>query len=271
MGRDVRGETHSEKFYMRNRMICLTGPRCCRLDISCGPAAGVRKTRINATRSAPSGEARREQRLDHLVSHMQSQGATRSTLAPATPQSPLAESSGQVPFDPPPEYSTPTSPASPYEPDVAIDSADATVELLRPADSESSDTASLILSDMSNHGLTDRVAEEQLNTFRRSFLPNSPLFHLPPSLSARELRHQKPFAWLVTMALATKQISQQFAMEEAVWRIISKRIVCEHLANLDLLIGLICFASWYEKQLDHLVVWTYTVVGHTASKRTSHS
>ncbi|KAL6365774.1 hypothetical protein LRP88_00349 [Fusarium phalaenopsidis] len=228
-------------FYRSNGGRC---ERCCRLEISCEPAAGVRKSRVNAIRSAPSADARLERRLDDLVSLIQSQGASRPTATPGTNDPPLVESSGQIPFDPPPEYSTPASPASSYQPDVAINSADATVELLRPVDPESSDPSSLILSDMPTHGLTDRVAEEQLNTFRRSFLPNSPLFHLPPSLSSREFRQQKPFTWFVTMALSSKQISQQFVMEETIWRIISKRIVCEHLANLDLLIGLICFASW---------------------------
>ncbi|RSL90939.1 hypothetical protein CEP51_000462 [Fusarium floridanum] len=218
--------------------------RCCRLEISCEPAAGVRKSRTNAIRSAPSADARLERRLDDLVSLIQSQGANTPAATPETNNSPSVQSSGQIPFDPPPQYSTPASPASAYQPDVAIDSTDATVELLRPVDPESNDTASLILSDMSIHGLTDRVAEEQLNTFRRSFLPNCPLFHLPPSLSAREFRQQKPFTWFVTMTLSAKQISQQFVMEDTIWRIISKRIVCEHLANLDLLIGLICFASW---------------------------
>lgn len=247
MGADARGETRLGAFCKHDKMTSLTVSRCCRLEISCEPASGVRKSRINAIRSAPSADARLERRLDDLVSLIQSQGSSRPTATPGTNDPPSVESSGQIPFDPPPEYSTPASPASSYQPDVAINSADATVELLRPTDSESGDPSSLILSDMSPHGLTDRVAEEQLNTFRRSFLPNSPLFHLPPSLSSREFRQQKPFTWFVTMTLSAKQISQQFAMEETIWRIISKRIVCEHLVNLDLLIGLICFASWYEK------------------------
>lgn len=250
-------------------MTCLTDSRCCRLETSCEPAAGVRKSRVNAIRSAPSADARLERRLDDLVSLIQSQDASRPTATLGTNDFPSVEPSGQIPFDPPPEYSTPASPASSYQPDVAINSADATVELLRPADSESSDT-SLILSDMSPNGLTDRVAEEQLNTFRRSFLPNSPLFHLPPSLTSRQFRQQKPFTWFVTMALSSKQISKQFAMEETIWRIISKRIVCEHLANLDLLIGLICFASWYEKRLK-TESCVYSFLGHMASKWTSPS
>jgi hypothetical protein len=255
---------------MRDKMTCLTDSRCCRLEISCEPAAGVRKSRINAIRSASTADARLERRLDDLVSLIQSQGANRPTATPGTNDPPSVESSGQIPFDPPPEYSTPASPASSYQPDVAINSADATVELLRPVDPESSDPSSLILSDMPTHGLTDRVAEEQLNTFRRSFLPSSPLFHLPPSLSSREFRQQKPFTWFVAMTLSAKQISQQFAMEETIWRIISKRIVCEHLANLDLLIGLICFASWYEKRLK-AESYAYSILGHMASKWTSRS
>ncbi|KAM0814794.1 hypothetical protein AB5N19_00585 [Seiridium cardinale] len=59
-----------------------------------------------------------------------------------------------------------------------------------------------------------------------------------------ELRNVKPFLWLNIMALATKSVSQQFAMEETIWQIISQRIVVQHFANIDLLLGVVCFASW---------------------------
>lgn len=47
------------------------------------------------------------------------------------------------------------------------------------------------------------------------------------------------------MSLTTKFVSQQFAMEEVIWHIISRRIVAQQIAELDLLLGLVCFASWY--------------------------
>ncbi|KAF5012752.1 hypothetical protein FDECE_1172 [Fusarium decemcellulare] len=145
---------------------------------------------------------------------------------------------------PPPEYSNPPSPASTYEPDIALDTAASTVQLLRPTITANDKTHSIIMAEVAVYRLTDRVAQEQLNTFRRSFLSIFPLIHLPPELTAAGLRQQKPFFWLVAMALSTKQISQQFAAEETIWRIVSKRIVCEHLVSLDLLLGIICLGSW---------------------------
>lgn len=104
---------------------------------------------------------------------------------------------------------------------------------------------SSILEDVAVHQLSSRVAEEQLHTFHRAFIPMFPFVHIPVKTTAADLLRQKPFLWLVIMALTTKNITQQFAMEETIWSIIAQRIVTEHLANLDLLLGLICFASWY--------------------------
>ncbi|KAF4979049.1 hypothetical protein FZEAL_4680 [Fusarium zealandicum] len=219
--------------------------RCHRLGISCELSASVRKRRAPAISSPPSKNARLEERLDDIVTLLQSKTSHERTTAQTDAFNlSSAEENPCSSLDPPPDYSYPASPASAYQPDVALDSAAGTVELLRPGTSRANSNNSVILGDVSNHVLPDRVAQEQLNTFCRSFLPVFPFIHLPQTLKAAELRQKKPFTWLIIMSLATKQTSQQFAIEEKVWRIISKRILCEHLANLDLLIGLICFSSW---------------------------
>lgn len=48
------------------------------------------------------------------------------------------------------------------------------------------------------------------------------------------------------MALTTKVVSRQFDLADHIWKIISRRVLCEQYANLDLLLGIICFSSWYE-------------------------
>ena len=126
-------------------------------------------------------------------------------------------------------------------PDIVIDTSTSVVHLY-PASSQVA--RSPISNDVSIYQISNRSAEEHLDTFRRTFIPIFPFVHIPVTLSASELRHQKPFLWLVIMSLSSKHVSQQFTMEETIWQIISQRIVVEHFANLDLLLGVICFASW---------------------------
>jgi hypothetical protein len=103
------------------------------------------------------------------------------------------------------------------------------------------------------HTISDSVANGQLDIFRNAFLSMFPLVHIPVTMSASELRQEKPFLWLVIMALTTKMVSEQFAMEETIWDIISKRIVRDQLADLDLLIGVLAFTCW-SVSLSHALI-----------------
>lgn len=101
-----------------------------------------------------------------------------------------------------------------------------------------------LLDDISGHNFTDEVADNQLEIFRRAFLPYFPVVYIPDVMSAAYLRQQKPFLWLVIMSLCTKDMSKQLAMEYTIRQIVSQRAVAEHEKNLDLLQGLICYLSW---------------------------
>lgn len=183
--------------------------------------------------------SRLEEKLDDIVSLLRS-GATVQQGHPS-PVS-LAPDGGLSNTNSPLEYSGIPSPSQSNCPDVAISTAANTINLF--PSSSSGSPLSIILSDVSVHAIDPGMAEEQLDIFRRGFLPMFPMIHLPSDLSSVELRTQKPFCWFVIMTLTTKQVSRQFEMESTIWHIISNRIVCQHLTNLDLLLGLICFASW---------------------------
>lgn len=140
-------------------------------------------------------------------------------------------------------------PFRPQGPELMISMDHNVVHYLRPA--EPLAASSPIFNDVAVHNIPEAVAEESLDTFRHAFLTTLPFVHLPPAMSSAELLIQKPFLWLNVMALTTKMVSRQFAMEETIWQIISRRVVAQQHASLDLLLGIICFASWYESILSH--------------------
>ncbi|OTA88096.1 hypothetical protein M434DRAFT_80645 [Hypoxylon sp. CO27-5] len=220
--------------------------RCYRLGKTCEPALPARKRKARTPPPPrtqplpPPVSSRLEEKLDDLVTLLRSQAAEKQAQrqAQSQRQTPQLMNEGT-----PRSHGDSTSSMPGREnPDLVLDTAASIVHILRPETPPMS--PSPILEDVSVHQVSDRIAEEQLDTFRRVFLPTFPFVYIPATTSAAELRRQKPFLWLVIMALTTKMVAQQFAMADTIWHIISRRIVSQHLANLDLLLGVIGFASW---------------------------
>lgn len=230
-------------FYRSDGVSC---ERCHRLGKTCEPGLALRKRKARTPPQPPTQpppppvNSRLEEKLDDLVSLLRSQAAERQSQSQTdsqrhTPQSISEGTTGGY-------GESVASMSAPANPDVALDAAAGVVHLLRPATPPMS--PSFIYDDISIYRLPDRVANEQLETFRRSFLSMFPFVHILSSTGAAELRREKPFLWLVIMGLTPKLVSQQFQMEATIWHIITHRIVTQHLVNLDLLLGVICFASW---------------------------
>ncbi|KAI1780619.1 hypothetical protein F4818DRAFT_396279 [Hypoxylon cercidicola] len=222
-------------FYRSDGSAC---ERCHRLGKACEPALAVRKRKAQTPPPttqppAPPIASRLEEKLDDLVTLLRSQAVEKQIHDESQRYTP--QSTGR--------YGGSTSPTPAHQnPDVMIDTTASVIHLLRPATPEVS--RSPILEDISTHQVPDRMAEDQLDLFRRAFVSLFPFVHIPATTSASEFRRQKPFLWLVMISLTTKVTSQQFAIEETIWHIISHRIVSQHLMDLDLLLGVICFASW---------------------------
>lgn len=249
--------------------------RCHRRGIACRQSIRTRKRKARAEPDSPSSSAspsasasapasgtasasvpietlsstRLEAKLDDLVSLLRSQAVEKQTLVQAhalqTATPVISTSTG--PYTPSATsitaaYNQSIISAPPRDPDVLVDMTASAVRLVRP--SSPPPPSSPILQDVLALEVTERVVQEQLYYFRVAFLPMFPFVYLPPSVSASQLRHQKPFLWLVMLSLTNKSVSEQFALEEMIWDIISRRIVSEHLVDLDLLLGVVCFASW---------------------------
>ncbi|KAI0843735.1 hypothetical protein F5Y06DRAFT_302809 [Hypoxylon sp. FL0890] len=217
--------------------------RCHRLGKTCEPALAVRKRKARVTPPPAPVSKRLEERLDYIATllHLHSQAFEKQAQTQIQSQQQTPQSIHEGTPASHGESST-SSMQGRDNPDIVLDTAASIVHILRPETPPMS--PSPILEDVSVHQVPDRIAEEQLDAFRRVFLSAFPFVRIPATVSAAELRRQKPFLWLVIMAITTKMVAQQFAMAETIWHIISRRIVSQHLADLDLLLGIIAFASW---------------------------
>lgn len=226
-------------------LICF---RCHRLGKACEPSRTVRKRKARTPPPPqPPPSTRLEEKLDDLVSLLRSQAVNKQPLTlQQTPQTtpggnsstPSTTNAAATSHD----ESLLSPSASDRYPDVAIDSATSIVQFVRPSSPRM--YLSFVLHDIAEHEIPDSIAEECLNTFRQAFIPAFPCLHIAPTTSASEVRLRSPFLWLVIMALSTKSVTQQFELEETIWNIISQRIVKQHMVDMDLLLGLICFAAW---------------------------
>ncbi|RYP67412.1 hypothetical protein DL771_007243 [Monosporascus sp. 5C6A] len=196
-----------------------------------------RKARTPPPPTQSPSATRLEEKLDDLVTLLRAQAGERQPQAAEQRQAPQASPTRALGGSADTMLLTPAR-----DPDVVIDTATSVVHLLRSASPHMS--LSPVLDDVSVHEVPDRLGEEQLGLFCRVFVPMFPFIHIPTTLSAAQLRLQRPCLWLVIMALTTKSVSQQFTMGETIWHIISRRIVSQNLADLDLLLGVVCFASW---------------------------
>lgn len=230
----------------------------------------------------PSNNSRLEEKLDDLVTLLRAQAVDRANTSPvkhhhhhhgsSSPSSPSSkhDSSGNaMPGNGMATGSTSTSlssadspynadPFRPQDPDLMISMDSHVVHYLRRSEEAPLgvpgpvSSSSIIFDDVAVHHIPEGVADESLDMFRRAFVTTFPFVHLPPSLGSAELLVRKPFLWLNIMALTTKMVARQFAMEETIWQIVSRRIVAQQHASLDLLLGVICFASWYANRVIYV-------------------
>ncbi|KND92192.1 hypothetical protein TOPH_03057 [Tolypocladium ophioglossoides CBS 100239] len=71
---------------------------------------------------------------------------------------------------------------------------------------------------------TPEEAEVYLSKFR-DWLTNFPFMHMPPGLTAKDLRRERPFLWMVREEVA-------------------RRLVLNHERTMDMLLGLLAYLGW---------------------------
>jgi hypothetical protein len=224
-----------------------TCERCHRLNKECRLPARVR--RRNVVRPVETRTALLEEKLEDLVSVLRSQAIPKSpaeavpypskNASPAghngsAPSNNLLSAAAHVPAITVPMTASPMPRGG-----VAFSS-------LTPAATafDSTTTLSPVSSSSSRNEILDHAAEEHLEIFRACMLNFFPFVYIPPSSTAKDLRHERPFLWLCIMCIAAKSTSQQTAIVGQIRQIICQRVVDGNERSIDLLLGIICYIGW---------------------------
>jgi hypothetical protein len=91
-------------------------------------------------------------------------------------------------------------------------------------------------------------AEDILKIFRNEALSHFPFISIPQSISADELRREKPFTYLAVIAITSIKLSQQMEISRIIIKQVAERVFMEAERNIDLLFGILTFTAWFVPQ-----------------------
>ncbi|KFY32522.1 hypothetical protein V493_00112 [Pseudogymnoascus sp. VKM F-4281 (FW-2241)] len=106
--------------------------------------------------------------------------------------------------------------------------------------------------------------EEALETYRTKMAPFFPLVIIDKNVTARELMEERPFLSLVIRAICPKSTSKQVELGIEVRRVLGREMLIEGAKNVDLLLGLLVFASW-----GHFYVYNKPIISTVVHLATS--
>lgn len=234
---DARGIACSMSITSHSEQSWLSKSRCHRLSKECLPAPAVRRRRV--VKGTPANKtARLEEKLDGLVSLLQSTskaipiGSGNDAAATVSPQ-PLQS----------PRSDVPSRGVSYRGNDLGLHLPEPLIGLSNAA---SRSTIHNSLTAYVPRGFEPLATEGEANleTFKHFKLKYFPFIALTRSLTAQELRKERPFLWFCIMAVCSKSSVQQIALGNEIRTIIGRQLLLEGERSLDLLLGLLIYISW---------------------------
>jgi hypothetical protein len=90
--------------------------------------------------------------------------------------------------------------------------------------------------------------EDILKIFRSEVLSNFPFIPIPQSISADELRREKPFTYLAVIAITSIKLSQHTEISRIIINQVAGRVFMEAERSIDLLSGILTLAAWFVPQ-----------------------
>ncbi|TDZ38782.1 Transcriptional regulator WAR1 [Colletotrichum spinosum] len=94
-------------------------------------------------------------------------------------------------------------------------------------------------------------AEALFEAFRGQNMLYFPFLHFRATMTARELRAEKPFLWICIMTVTSRVASQQLALGERVRQITGQKLIVDNERSIDYLLGLLCVLGWANHQLGN--------------------
>lgn len=89
-------------------------------------------------------------------------------------------------------------------------------------------------------------AEEALVDFRSNYVRWFPFVYIPSSMTAEQLRNERPFLWLNIVLITSHSPGQYQRMGDIVRRELAEAMVMDSEKSLDLLLGMLVFLGWYQ-------------------------
>ncbi|KAH6658497.1 hypothetical protein BKA67DRAFT_214989 [Truncatella angustata] len=87
-------------------------------------------------------------------------------------------------------------------------------------------------------------AETYLDRFRNHFVEYLPFIIIPASVTARELRQERPILWISIMAVASSNSTQQRALSNEARAVLAREAFVEGTRNMDLFLAVLVYTTW---------------------------
>ncbi|KAF1985123.1 hypothetical protein K402DRAFT_380016 [Aulographum hederae CBS 113979] len=231
---------------VRSKTRCGVSPtggkceRCQRLNKECFPAPTVRKKRAGYGSGVASKTAALEEKLDGIVQLLQRNQASPQTpslstsVDGTTPKS-FAYSILENRFRPSDHFNFPSG--SPQTDRCGIMDPGLPTPAASTASPRDDSFNSCLLE-------TEEELEEYLHIYRTKMVSFFPVVCIAADVTVQTMQNERPFLWLVIRALCTRNGTRQNALCTEVRRTLGTRMLVEGARDLDLLLGILVFASW---------------------------
>jgi hypothetical protein len=222
--------------------------RCFRMGKLCQPSPPVRKRRT-ANRVSENKTSKLEEKLDGIVKLLNSTGRIPLDTSNHSPKDSSTEDS--LPFShdiasgltasdtqnyPDNAYTRPLPigkgvPESSYTPATSASSAASPPVFLQPVFHQNLEPSL-------------EEAESYLNRFQTGFVNTFPFIVIPSSVTAYQLRQERPVLWACIMTVASNDTAQQIRYSKEVRAIFGREVFVEGTRSMDLLLAILVYAVW---------------------------
>jgi hypothetical protein len=87
-------------------------------------------------------------------------------------------------------------------------------------------------------------AESYLVRFRNGFVKHLPFIAISPSITAHQLRKDRPILWIAIMTVTSDNSTQQKSLSKEMREIIGRHAFVEGTRNMDFLLAILVYVTW---------------------------